>query len=367
MALKIKDVCAILLSIPFKSEGSGEGIMPTPWTELEFCLVKIETDQGLIGWGEAFSYSCSRSVAAFIRQSIAPLLVGQSMPDPVVFGEQAQHKLILQGRSGVAMFALSGIDLALWDLKAKADSTNVAQLLGGRCRESIRAYASLIRYGNVELVASACERVLNAGFKEFKLHEVTLPEIRRGAQLLGKDNGLMVDVNCNWTENHCREVIPALLDLNVRWLEEPIFPPENVRTLALLRETGIKISTGENACTAYAFEEICRAGASDFLQPSVTKVGGLSEVQKILKTTGAITGLPFTPHSPYFGPGFLATLQLAAAVECTQVVEYLDVEPERWIYQNMPLPVDGIIRIPDGVGMGMDPDPWVLNRYHING
>ena len=73
--MKIKDVSYFTL-IPFESAGSGEGIMPTAWTELEFCLVRIETDQGLIGWGEAFSYSCSLSVAAFIRQSIAPLLIG---------------------------------------------------------------------------------------------------------------------------------------------------------------------------------------------------------------------------------------------------------------------------------------------------
>ena len=341
--------------------------MPTPWTELEFCLVKIETDQGLIGWGESFGYSCSLSVAAFIRQSIAPLLIGRDLPDPIIFGEEAQHKLILQGRSGVAMFALSGIDIALWDLKAKAQSINLAQLLGGRCREDISAYASLIRYGNVDLVASTCEHILNIGFKDFKLHEISLPEIRRGAELLGENNGLMVDVNCNWTEVQCQEAIPELLDLNVRWLEEPIFPPENVRALALLRDTGIRISTGENACTAFAFEEICRAGASDFLQPSVTKVGGLSEVLKILKTNGGPLGLPFTPHSPYFGPGFLATLQLAGAVETTRFVEYLYVHPDRWVYKDMPLPENGMVSIPDGKGLGMDPDPEVLERYYVNG
>ena len=326
--------------------------MPTAWTELEFCLVRIETDQGLIGWGEAFSYSCSRSVAAFIRESIAPLLIGQDLPDPILFGESTQHKLILQGRSGVSMFALSGIDIALWDLKAKTESMNLAQLLGGRCRETIPSYASLIRYGNIDLVAATCEHVLNIGFNDFKLHEVALPVIRRGAELLGQDNGLMVDVNCNWNEVQCQEAIPELLNLNVKWLEEPIFPPENVRALALLRDTGIRISTGENACTAFAFEQICLAGASDFLQPSVTKVGGVSEVLKILKNHGGSLGLPFTPHSPYFGPGFLATLQLAGAVESTRFVEYLYVQPECWIYADMPLPEDGMFCIPDGEDSG---------------
>ena len=357
---------AILLSVPFESEGSGDGIMPTSWTELEFCLVRIETNHGLVGWGEAFSYSCSRSVAAFIRQSIAPLLIGRDLPDPILFGEEAQHKLILQGRSGVAMFALSGIDIALWDLKAKAESVNLAQLLGGHCRDEIPSYASLIRYGDVDLVASTCEHILNLGFKDFKLHEISLPEIRRGAELLGADNGLMVDVNCNWSETQCQEAIPELLDMNVRWLEEPVFPPENLHALALLRETGIRISTGENACTAFAFDQICSSGATDFLQPSVTKVGGLSETLKILKTCGGASGLPFTPHSPYFGPGFLATLQLAGTVESTKFVEYLYVQPECWIYEDMPLPQDGRICIPKGMGLGMDPDPRVLERYYVN-
>ena len=99
----------------------------------------------------------------------------------------------------------------------------------------------------------------------------------------------------------------------------------------------------------------------------MTKVGGLSEVLKILKTNGGPLGLPFTPHSPYFGPGFLATLQLAGAVETTRFVEYLYVHPDRWVYKDMPLPENGMVSIPDGKGLGMDPDPEVLERYYVNG
>ena len=119
-----------------------------------------------------------------------------------------------------------------------------------------------------------------------------------------------MDVNCNWSEVQCQQAIPELLDLNVRWLDRGSEDPEN--------------------------------------QWRATRTS-------------------FTPHSPHFGPGFLATLQLAGAEESTRFVEYLYVQPECWIYLDMPLPEDGMVCIPDGKGLGMDPDPRVLERYYVNG
>ncbi|MGB0581715.1 MAG: mandelate racemase/muconate lactonizing enzyme family protein [Limisphaerales bacterium] len=360
--MKITKVEPILLSIPFDDGSSGEGIFPTKWDQLDFCLVRIETDKGLVGWGEGFGYFCNRSVAPIIERMIAPLLVGRELDDPRKFSEEIQRRLVLPGRYGITTFALSGVDLALWDLIAKAAGVSVAEYLGGRKRESIPAYCCLVRYGDRELVAKYSEQGAKAGFPEIKLHEIQMPEIRRCREAIGPDLPMTVDVNCNWSLEFTREVIPELIELKSRWLEEPIFPPEDFRTLAELRKTGIKIATGENACTAFQFGEMMRLGATDFLQPSITKVGGITEFSKIAELN-VDHRLPIMPHSPYFGPGYLATLQMAALDPAVGLVEYLYVEPEAWLYPAMPQPNRGVIPIPDGPGLGMDPDPKVIARY----
>lgn len=362
----ITSVTPIVLSIPFDAGGTGQGIMPTTWNSLDFCLVKITADNGLVGWGEGFGYFCSRSVAAIIERSIAPLLIGRELSLPFMFSEEIQRKLVLQGRYGITTFALSGIDLALWDLHAKSEGVCLSELLGGRKRDSVPAYGSLVRYGDGDLVARYSEKLAADGFAEIKLHEITMPEIRRCRQAIGNDLRMTVDVNCNWSLDFTREVIPELLELNVRWLEEPIFPPEDFRTLASLRQSGIKIATGENACTAFQIEELCRLEATDFLQPSITKVGGITEFLKVIKLNASYQ-LPLMPHSPYFGPGYMATLQMAAIEPAFEQFEYLLVQPESWLYSEMPLPERGLVPIPSGPGLGMDPSLDQIERYRVNG
>ncbi len=360
----ITSLTPLVLSVPFDAGGSGQGIMPTAWNALDFCLVRVETDNGLIGWGEGFGYFCSQSVAAIIERSIAPLLIGRTLPDPREFSEEIQRKLVLQGRYGITTFAVSGVDLALWDLYAKAEGVALAELLGGRHRDSIPAYASLVRYGDSELVAKYAQQAVAAGYPELKFHEITMPEIRRGREAIGPGLRMTVDVNCNWSLESTRDAIPELIALDVRWLEEPIFPPEDFRTLADLRRTGMRIATGENACTAVQFEEICRLGATDFLQPSITKVGGVTEFLKIIELNTKYQ-LPLMPHSPYFGPGYMATLQMAAIDSRCEQFEYLYVQPDSWLYEDMPLPQRGLIPIPEGPGLGLDPDPQRVTRYQV--
>ena len=353
--MKIVKVDPITFSIPFVAGGKGEGIMPTTWNTLDFCLVRIEADNGLVGWGEGFGYFCNHSVAEMIKRSLAPLLLSKEIPDPQQFNKEAQHKMVLQGRSGVSFYALSGVDIALWDLKAKAEGVSLSQLLGEKCRTSIPAYASLVRYADSDLVAQKSLEVLNKGFSDLKLHEITMPEIRKCREVVGHDNGMIVDVNCNWSIDFTREVIPELLNLQTRWLEEPVFPPEDYHLLADIRKEGMPVATGENACGIHSFTEMTRLQATDFLQPSITKVGGISVFIEIMSYNRSHWKLPLMPHSPYFGPGYLATLQIAAIEPRFDLFEYLYIEPEKWLFQNMPLPVDGVISIPDGIGLGEDP------------
>ena len=360
--MKITAVTPVVLSIPFHAGGDGEGIMPTTWNTLDFCLVRIETDRGLIGWGEGFGYFCSQAVAAIIRRSIAPLLAGRELADPRTINEELQRKLVLQGRYGISTFALSGVDIALWDLWAKAEGVSVATLVAGRERTSVAAYASLVRYADQALVRRYAEAAVADGFSEIKLHEITMPEIRACRQAVGGEVPMTVDLNCNWTREQARAFIPQLVELRTRWLEEPIFPPEDFLTLASLRCDDLAIATGENACTAYQFEQLCHAGAADIMQPSVTKVGGITEFLKVLD-------LPFdldcVPHSPYFGPGYLATLQMAVVAPRITLFEYLYIRPDAWLYGPMPLPEQGKIPIPCGPGLGMDPRSDVIERYAV--
>jgi L-alanine-DL-glutamate epimerase-like enolase superfamily enzyme len=362
--MRIVSVTPLVLSIPFDAGGSGEGIMPTTWNTLDFCLVRIETDKGLVGWGEGFGYFCSRAVAAIIERSIAPLLVGQTLPDPRAFSEQAQRRLVLQGRYGITTFALSGVDIALWDLVGKSQGVPIAKLLDrGIETDRVPAYASLVRYGDAGLVCRYAKQAIEESFPEIKLHEITMPEIRACRQAVGEGIPLSVDVNCNWSLEQTRQFIPELIDLKARWLEEPIFPPEDFPTLASLRSLGLPIATGENACTAFQLEQICREEAADFLQPSITKVGGISEFLKVIESP-CDQGL--MPHSPYFGPGYLATLQMAAVESKFDLFEFLYVKPQAWLYPEMPLPERGEIRIPNAPGLGMDPDEAVIEKYRVD-
>ncbi len=354
--MKITSVEPITFSIPFEDGGEGKGIFPTKWDTLDFCLVRIETDSGLTGWGEGFGYFCNHSVAAMVKRSLAPLLVGRKMPDPREFNQEAQRKMVLQGRGGVSFYALSGVDIALWDLKAKSEGVPVHQLLGSRCRDSVPAYASLVRYGDSGLVRSKSEEACAKGFPEIKLHEITMPEFRACRETIGRNRAMIVDVNCNWSPEFTREVIPELKGLDTRWLEEPVFPPEDFHLLAEIRKEGLPVATGENACGLHPFSEMARLGATDFLQPSITKVGGISVFMEILKENRKSWHLPLMPHSPYFGPGYLATLQMAAMEPAFDLFEYLFIEPERWMFAGIPLPDNGNIRIPEGPGLGMEPE-----------
>lgn len=364
--MKIRAVEPLLLSVPFTDGSPGVGIMPTAWTELDFLLVRIEADNGLVGWGEGFGYFCNESVAATLRRNIIPLIIGREVRDVPLLMEEIQRRMVLQGRHGISTFAQSAVDIALWDLAAKSEQVSLATLLADsskKLRRQVPAYASLVRYGDPNLVASYSEKAVAEGFSEIKLHEITLPEIRACRRAIGSNVPMIVDVNCNWSEAFTREVIPELTELRTRWLEEPIFPPEDYRSLAELRKLGMPIATGENACTAMPFEEIMRLGAADFLQPSITKIGGVTEFQKTCRTNAGSVALPLMPHSPYFGPGYLATLQMAAIEPMFELFEYLYVEPESWLFADMPLPHAGCIAIPDGPGLGLDPDVETLQKY----
>ncbi len=361
--MKITSVAAQILDIPFSDGGTGEGLTPTAWRSLETVLIRIETDTGLTGWGEAFGYFCATAVKAVVDRMIVPALTGQDFTDPATMMHDLQRRLVLFGRYGITMFAISGVDTALWDIAAKARGCPLADLFGGGQRSEIPAYASLVRYGDAAVAAGFAKRARDEGFATLKIHEITVPEIE-ACRRAAPDAGFVVDVNCMWSVAETRAILPLLRDLDTLWLEEPVFPPEDYATLASLAGP-VPLAAGENLCTAWQFSALTAAGAVTHPQPSVTKVGGITEFLKIADAA-TTAGQTLMPHSPYFGPGYWATLQIAAARGCVGLFEYLYVWPEAAPGLDQPMPRGGVIAVPGAPGLGFEPDPETLARFGVH-
>jgi len=259
--------------------------------------------------------------------------------------------------------AVSGVELALWDLAGKARGVPVYQLLGGLCQSRARVYASLLRYETETQVRQAVSAALVLGFTAVKLHQVDERSVAGAREVAGPDVDLMLDTNCPWTVEEAIRIGRRLERYDLRWLEEPVWPPEDYAGLARVRQAvRIPIASGENEATVFAFREIIAAGAADIVQPSVTKVGGISEMKKIA-VLAASANVTFVPHSFYFGPGLAATLHVAAS---TPGVPYVEMPPGQLVASLLAEPIrftGGAVTVPDRPGLGADPDPDVLRRH----
>lgn len=362
--MRIVAIEAIPLAIPFTY--GVDGASRSNVRQLDFCLVRVETDAGLVGWGEAFSYNCRNAVAASLRDMVAPLAVGATVgADPTEIRAlhlSIQRKLHIFGRFGITAFALSGLDIALWDLAGKAAGQPVHALLGGAQCSSVPCYASLLRYGEAGLVESHAARAASEGYGEIKLHEVTEAAVAAARRAIGEDMPLTVDVNCEWSRQAALDMAKRFSEHSIKWLEEPVFPPEDFAGMRSAgQRSGVPIAAGENLCFATQFESMLEARAVAYAQPSVTKVGGITE---FLRVVDACKGVEIAPHSPYFGPGALATLHLIASRLPGARFEHFYLRPEAWLYPD--LFGRSEIRLPGAPGLGIDPDLEVVGRYRAD-
>jgi L-alanine-DL-glutamate epimerase-like enolase superfamily enzyme len=364
--MKIAKVETIAIKVPFTFGGQPFGWGGKVWNTNDILLVRVETDTGIVGWGEAFCYACLEATQAAVEHMIAPMVIGRDAGDIAGMSRYLQQGLHLQGRYGITIFAVSGLDIALWDIAGKAMGVPVHRLLGGAGRSELPGYASLFKYRNAEQVAARTKMALDQGYKYIKLHETTEPEVRAAREVAGSGIPIMVDTNCPWTPEEARHMTRRLMQYDLHWLEEPIFPPEDFLSLARLRrEEGVALAAGENACTAMEFAQMLRAEAVDYVQPSVTKVGGISEFQKVAALADA-AGVTVMPHSPYFGPGFLATLHLAAARATPgALIERFHMDLEASIYGKLIDAVNGFFKVPQQPGLGPEPDADVIKTYRV--
>lgn len=361
--MKITSIETIHVRIPFTCGGPVPVFAGQTWDTVDTLLVKIGTDAGITGWGEAFGHTIIPATRVTIESMLAPLCLGRDPSQIEALLLDLNQRLHLFGRNGPVVYGLSGIDTALWDIAGKRAGLPVYELLGGSAKQDLPAYASLIRYSEPELVARNAARAASQGFRYVKLHEIGVEQTRAGREAVGDDVALMLDTNCPWPLGEALGMARRLEEFDLYWLEEPCWPPENYAALAEVRGVGgIPIAAGENNTTTLGFLHMFQAGAVDFAQPSPAKIGGITEARKVFALADA-HNVRIAQHTPYFGPGFLAGLHLNAAHPAETLVEWLYFDLEATLYGDAILPCNGRVAIPHRPGLGYDPDPAVLAKY----
>jgi len=366
----ITDVRAHHIRIPYDAGVASFRQGASAISALDMVLVEVSTDAGLTGWGDAFGYVSPKTTAMAVEEMIAPQARGLEVPDAegiAAFMDRIQRNLHLFGRYGITMFAISGLDIALWDLAGKIRGMPLHRLIGAAKRTRIPGYASLLRIGTPDAVAGECEAALRRGYTAIKLHETTTPAVFSARQAIGAGVPLMVDMNCPLNGEEAIAFAQACGPAALKWLEEPVWPPEDFATLAAVRARGgVDLAAGENACTVHQFRQMMQAGAVNFAQPSVTKVGGITEYLKIVALADAM-GVRLGPHSPYYGPGLLATLHLLSLRDDDSFVEIFYMNRPACLWRGrVDTAIDGAVAVPEGPGLGYEPDPEVMARYRVS-
>jgi L-alanine-DL-glutamate epimerase-like enolase superfamily enzyme len=366
--VKIASIESIPLRIPFTAGGQsaagawgGAGLQT-----VDSLIVKVTTDTGVVGWGETFGFTAIPAVKVAIDSVLAPLVIGRDATQLEKLMLDMQKKLHIFGRSGAFIYGLSAIDIALWDIAGKVANQPVYQLLGGSDALSLPCYASLIRYSDPALVRENVGRALRSGFRHLKLHEIDLDCVRAAREAAGDDIDITLDVNCPWSVREALDMASQLRPFNLRWLEEPVWPPENYSGLARVRqEGGIPVAAGENASTLMDFQHLLEARSVDFIQPSPAKMGGLTELKKVYALANA-HNVTVMVHTFYDGPGLLASVHASAALGGPgALVEWRYFDLEAQLYGDAIIPTNGSITVPHGPGLGLEPDADVIRRYRL--
>ncbi|MEW6333278.1 MAG: mandelate racemase/muconate lactonizing enzyme family protein [Thermodesulfobacteriota bacterium] len=359
--MRITAVETLVVNMPMKISGPPPMLGGKARTSIDTLMVRIDTDEGISGWGEAYGHRIWPATRAAIDTLIGAQCIGR---DPSAIGalmDDLQRNLHGVGRNGPAMYALSAIDIALWDIAGKIAGLPLYRLLGGSARQDLPAYASLLRYGDAGAVAHHTAEALSRGYRQIKVHEIEATQIRAARQSAGQGIPLMVDCNCPWTVEQAVAMARQLEPLELHWLEEPVWPPENHHGLAeVRRRVNVAIAAGENAMTP-DFKSMFEAGSVGYAQPSVTKIGGISEMRKVMALAESF-GIAVVPHSAYFGPGLLASIHLLAAMAHETPVERFYCDFDMNPYHDAINPRDGRLAIPQGPGLGTDPDPKMIEK-----
>jgi len=358
----IVSVDCVPMRLPFHHWSPPPLFAGRPRDKLDSALVRVETADGMVAWGESYCVE-PRALTAVFETLVAPLARGKDAGDDTLLSAM-QRTLHNLGRSGPVVHALAGLDIALWDLRAKRAGVPLYRLLGGKRRDRVRAYASLLQYyGDAAKLDEVASRALRAGYTEIKLHERTAEALAAVRRAAGPRVPVMVDTNCAWLPDQAEAAIAAMLPHDPYWIEEPLWPPEDEDALARLQQAcPVPLAVGENASSAHALRRMAGRQAVRYVQPSVIKLG-LTAAWQISRCCDG-TATRCAPQVAFFGPGYLASLHLIAAQDAEVSLERLYVELAHEPYAGSVPIQDGWVQVPDGPGLGAEPEPELAaGRY----
>ena len=342
------------------------------------CLVEIVAEDGTTGWGECFGPA---RLNAAIVSAYRPYLVGQDALAIEQHWQTLYNQFRDQGQKGLAITALSGVDIALWDLKGKHFEAPVHVLMGGPLRREVAAYATGTYRTDtgdpMQYILDEVRGYVKEGFGAVKLKigfgaEKDIPLIRAVREAIGPRVGLMLDANHGYDAIEAIAVGRAVADCNIGWLEEPVVPDDLDSYVEVRRGQPIPVAGGECAFTRWGFREILARRAHDILQPDTCAAGGLSECKKIADMATAF-GVRYVPHVWGTGVGLAAALQLLAVLphtppRHTPVEPLLEFDRSEHPFRQAVMTAEiehmrGIVRVPEGPGLGIEIDRAALDRF----
>ena len=338
-------------------------------------LVKIETDEGITGWGEAHHGRCPGAIAKLIDTTISELVTGMDAMDVVsVWQRVYQMQLASHGMGYAATMALSGVDLALWDIRSKAAGWPLYKMLGGSAKP-IRAYAGGISLGwqEPDSLAEEAAGYVSKGYRAIKLRVGDNPriDVARATAVrkrVGDEIDILVDANTGYKLDDVRRVMPAYEELQIGWLEEP-FPAQDYRSYQMATRLGnVPLAAGENHFTRFEFTRLIEDRAVNFVQPDLSKTGGITEAMRIAAMAYGWK-LSFNPHTSATGINMAATINVLASVDEPGYFEG-DVakhNPFRDEVGGVPyaLDADGCVRPSEKPGLGVEVDEAFVRAHPL--
>ena len=345
-------------------------------------VVEIVTDEGIAGWGDCYGPAAvSRAV---IESLYKPALIGQDPFNVEVIWEMLYNKIKDYGLSGMTISALSGVDIALWDIIGKACNQPVHRLIGGAFRNKVQAYATGFYFKTFDrLNEEAVEEALKykeQGFKAIKMkiglgnHRKDIARVEAVRKAVGDDIDIMVDANHSFTVPQAINIGRELERLGVSWFEEPISPEDLEGYVEVSRALDIATAGGENEFTKYGFRRILAARAMDIVQPDVCAAGGITECKKIAALAQA-SAIACVPHAWGTAIGLAATIHFLASLPETPMclfpvsplLEYEQTfNPFRDQLAREPIMhKGGFVDVSTKPGLGVDVDRSILDKYRV--
>jgi len=372
--VKITEVEAIVLRQPVVDGAIADGSQ-------DDLIVRVHTDEGIVGVGEVDSApEVVKAVfdapnSHYIATGLRHVLIGADPLDIEELWRRMYMGSVYYGRRGVAMHAISGIDIALWDIKGKKLGKPVSALLGTPKRDRVRPYASLLMPATEREVTAAVERLVAMSFTAIKFgwgplgkneeHDVRLA---RAAKRAAGDAEILIDAGFGYGADAARAIRVArkFEEIGIYWLEEPFEPDEFEAYATLADAVDMRVAAGEEEATRWGFRELMERGHVDVVQPDVTRCGGLSEALRIARNAES-RGVMCVPHAWKSGVIKAASLHLNAVLETAYFQEYCVAEtPINRLLTRERMPVEkGWVAVPDKPGLGVELDLDVLERYAV--